>query len=77
MTREEALERLKSPPYDPATIHHDVEYVANKLGISVDELTGYLEAPNKSYRDYRSQESIYALGARVMKLVGLELGGKR
>ena len=40
-------------------------------------LTGYLESPNKSYRDYRSQESIYALGARVMRLVGLELGGKR
>jgi hypothetical protein len=77
MTREEALQKLERPPYDPASIHHDIEYVANKLGISVGELTGYLESPNKSYRDYRSQESIYALGARVMRLVGLELGGKR
>ncbi len=77
MTRDEALRKLEQPPYDPTTIHHDIEFVANKLGISVDELLGYLEAPNKSYRDYRSQESIYALGAKVMRLVGLELGGKR
>ena len=77
MTREEALERLEQPPYDPAAIHHDFEFVANKLGISVGELRGYLEAPNKSYRDYRSQQSIYAFGAKVMRLVGLELGGKR
>ncbi len=77
MTREEALTRLEQPPYDPATIHHDIEFVANKLDISVGELLGYLEAPNKSYRDYRSQQSIYGLGAKVMRLVGLEVGGKR
>jgi N-acetyl sugar amidotransferase len=77
MTREEALEKLSRPAYDEATIAHDIEYVATKLGISVDELLGYLRGPNKTYRDYRSQESIYALGARVMRLVGLEVGGKR
>jgi N-acetyl sugar amidotransferase len=77
MSRDEALAKLERPPYDSATIHHDIEFVANKLGISVAELLGYLEAPNKSHRDYRSQESIYALGSRVMRLVGVELGGKR
>ena len=40
MTRDEALEKLEQPPYDAATIHHDIEFVANKLGISVDELLG-------------------------------------
>jgi N-acetyl sugar amidotransferase len=77
MTREEALERLKQPPYDPATIHHDIEFVASKLGITAAELLGYLEAPNRSYRDYRSQDGIYSIGAKVMRLVGLEMGGKR
>jgi N-acetyl sugar amidotransferase len=77
MTREEALEKLSRPAYDEATIAHDIEFVATKLGISVDELLGYLRGPNKTYRDYRSQESIYAFGARVMRLVGLEVGGKR
>ena len=77
MTREEALERLKTPPLDDATVRQEFEYVANKLGISTAELQGYLEAPNKTYRDYRSQQAFYSAGARVMKALGLERGGKR
>jgi N-acetyl sugar amidotransferase len=77
MTREEALEKLKTPALDDGTVRQEFEYVANKLGISTAELQGYLEAPNKSYRDYRSQETFYNVGARVMKALGLELGGKR
>jgi N-acetyl sugar amidotransferase len=77
MTREEALEKLKTPPLDDATVGQEFEYVANKLGIGTAELQGYLDAPNRTYRDYRSQETVYAVGARVMKALGLELGGKR
>lgn len=77
MTREDALEKLSRPPYDADTIAQDFEYVATKLGISVEELQGYLDAPNKSYRDYRSQESIYAVGSAVLKMLGIQLGGKR
>jgi N-acetyl sugar amidotransferase len=77
MTREEALEKLKHPPYDETTIAHEFEYIATKLGISVAELQGYLNAPNRTYKDYKSQERIYAVGAKVMKTLGLEVGGKR
>ena len=77
MTREEALEKLKHPPYDEATIAQEFEYVATKLGISVEELQSYLDAKNKTYKDYKSQQSIYAVGARAMRFLGLELGGKR
>lgn len=77
MTREEALEKLKLPPYDEATIGHDIEYVASKLGISVEELNSYLNLPKKTYRDYKSQRQIYDWGAWVMKMLGLEVGGKR
>ena len=77
MTRDEALAKLATPAYDPEEIKHDIEYVAAKLGITVAELQGYFAAPNKSYRDYRSQESVYAVGAAVMRLFGLEKGGKR
>ncbi|MFA6260095.1 MAG: N-acetyl sugar amidotransferase [Bacteroidia bacterium] len=77
MTREEALEKLKTSPYDEATIMQDVEFVANKLGISTDELMGYLHAPNKSYKDYASQENIYKTGAKVLKWLGVEKAGKR
>jgi len=77
MTREEALEKLKKPAYEPETIEHDIEYVATKLGITVDELNSYMDLPKKTYKDYRSQESIYNVGAKVMKALGLEIGGKR
>ena len=77
MTREEALEKLKTPAYDSETIKDDFEYIANKLGISVQELQSYFEAPNKTYKDYKNQQSIYSIGARLMRLLGLEKGGKR
>lgn len=77
MTREQALERLKEPAYDPETIDRDFEYVATKLGITVEELRRYFELPKKTHRDYKSQQGIYSLGAKVMKTLGLELGGKR
>jgi len=77
MTREEALELLKQPSYDETTIGQEIEFVANKLGISVDELHRYMELPRKTYKDYKNQRQLYDLGARVMRAIGLEIGGKR
>ncbi len=77
MTRAEALEKLKTPAYDEEQIVHEFEYVATKLGISVGELQGYMTAPNKTYRDYRNQQGIYEVGAKFMRMLGLEKGGKR
>ena len=77
MTREDALEKLKHPAYDPKTIKQDFEYIATKLGISIKELQSYMDAPNKTYKDYKSQENIYNIGAKVMRFLGLEKGGKR
>lgn len=77
MTRDEALEELKKLPYDKETIHHEFEYVATKLGISTQELQSYFEMPKKTYKDYKSQESIYLAGAKVLRMLGVERGGKR
>ncbi|MAB94780.1 MAG: LPS biosynthesis protein [Flavobacteriales bacterium] len=77
MKREDALEKLKHPAYNPETISQDFEYIATKLGISKEELQSYMDAPNKTYKDYKSQQNIYNLGAKVMRLLGLEKGGKR
>jgi N-acetyl sugar amidotransferase len=77
MTREEALMELKRKPYDQSTILQDFEFVATKLGITVDELNGYLVMPKRTYKDFRSQESVFRLGAKFMRLFGLEKGGKR
>lgn len=77
MTRAEALKKLEEPALDEDTVKQEFEYVATKLGITVGELQGYLDAPNKTHRDYRSQENFYTLGASAMRMLGLELGGKR
>jgi N-acetyl sugar amidotransferase len=77
MTREQALQRLATPAYDEETIGRDFAYVATKLGISVDELQSYLDAANKTYRDYKSQRGLFAVGAATMKALRLEAAVKR
>ena len=77
MTRENALEKLNHPAYDPDTIMQDFEYIATKLGISKEELQSYMVASNKTYKDYKSQQNIYNIGATLMRVFGLEKGGKR
>lgn len=77
MTREEALENLQKPAYNEETIKHDFEYIANKLDITIAELQEYMDAPNKSYKDYKNQIWLYDIGATAMRFLGLEKGGKR
>jgi N-acetyl sugar amidotransferase len=77
MTRELALEKLKLPAHDPENIVDDFEYVANKLGITVQELNHYFYGKNKTYKDYKNQQFIYNIGAKLMRFFGLEKGGKR
>lgn len=72
MTRKDALEQLLRPPYDENTIEQDFEYIATKLGISVSELQKYMDLPNKTYKDYKSQLNIFVWGTRIMRLLGLE-----
>jgi N-acetyl sugar amidotransferase len=77
MTREEALEQLEQLPYDKENIKHDFEFVANKLGITVQELQACFDAPNKTYKDYKNQEWVYDIGAFILRKLGIEKGGKR
>jgi len=77
MIRDEALEELKKLPYDKESIHHEFEYVATKLGITTQELQHYFDMPKKTYKDYKSQEGIFLAGAKVLRMLGVERGGKR
>jgi N-acetyl sugar amidotransferase len=70
VTRAEALEELATPPYDPATVDKDAEFVAKKLDISVTELKQIVEeTPPRSYKDYpneqRRLEFIYRIYRRL------------
>jgi hypothetical protein len=77
MKREDALQQLELPPYDETTIGQELQFVCNKLGITVDELNGFLELPRKTYKDYKNQSQIYDFGAKAMRTLGMETGGKR
>jgi N-acetyl sugar amidotransferase len=77
MKREDALEKLKNPAYDPDKIEDEFKYIATKLGISVEELRTYFSMPRKFYWDYKNHESIFNLGAKVLKTLGIEKSIKR
>ncbi|HGM5582910.1 TPA: N-acetyl sugar amidotransferase [Pseudomonas putida] len=72
MTREQAIERLKQPEMDEHFLTQEFEYVANKLGLTVDELQAIFEGENKTYRDYKNKRWAIGLGASVMRRLGLE-----
>ena len=72
MTRDEALEILSQPPYDPEQMELDKEYVAKKMGITVEEFDKILTQPNKTPRDYRNQMWIIKLGVFLLRFIGYE-----
>ena len=77
MTRDEALEKLKKPAYDPETIDDEFSYIATKLGITVEQLREYFTMPKKFYWDYKNQQNLFTLGAKVLKAIGAERSIKR
>lgn len=77
MARRDALNELQRCPYKDMDVAAEMRYVANKLEITAEELQRYLDMPLKSYRDYRSRDYVYRIGAAIMKRLGLEKGGKR
>ncbi len=77
MSRDEALEKLKLPAYDPETIADQFKYIATKLNITDEELRSYIHAPNKTYKDYKNRERMFVLGAKVLRAIGAERSIKR
>jgi N-acetyl sugar amidotransferase len=72
MTRDEALVKLAQPAYDPNSIAEDFEYVANKLDMTVEELTAIMRGPNRTYNNYANSMALIKLGTRVLRSTGLQ-----
>lgn len=77
MDREEALERLRSAPLTGLQVELECDFVASKLGISVDELMEYHTMPKMSFRDYRNQSWMFDAGGRILRALGAETALKR
>jgi N-acetyl sugar amidotransferase len=58
ITREEAIEKLKSISYDDESIDQQKAYVAKKCKISLEELEGFLVKPPKTYKDFPNQKKL-------------------
>lgn len=72
MTRDHALDRISSPEMDEHFLNQEFEYIAHKLGLTVDELQRLFNFPKKTYRDYKNKRDLIALGASVMRKLGHE-----
>jgi hypothetical protein len=77
MNREDAIELLKRPAYNPDTIDDEFNFIATKLGISSQELKGYFNMPKKFYWNYKNQEKLFNIGAKILKFIGVEKSIKR
>ncbi len=72
MTRDQALERISRPEMDEHFLKQEFEYVAHKLGLTVDELQQLFDGPRKTYRDFRNKRDLIGLGASLMRKLGFE-----
>jgi N-acetyl sugar amidotransferase len=72
ITREEALVRIARPELDERTMAKEFEYVATKLGWTVEEFDRIFKGENKRYSDYANNEFLITLGARVSNFLGVD-----
>ena len=72
MTREEALERVSKPELSEEFLQKEFEYVAHKLELTTEELQQIFEGENKTFHDYKNKHSLIGIGAKSMKMLGLE-----
>lgn len=65
MAREEALQELSKPPYDPSAIEEDILYFCKKLSLSEQEFVELLKAPVRDALEFPSDVAKYRLMKRL------------
>lgn len=74
MTRESALEQLRSIPYPKEKdLIQDREYFLKKMGWTEDQLSEYLRRPAKSHLEYGSE---FPMWTRLLRFYKYVFGGK-
>lgn len=71
MTREQALSALEQPDYPDDLERQDHEFIAKKLGISVEEFDSFVTAPPVSHREYPNSERAFALLITMTNKLGI------
>lgn len=66
ISREQAVQELQAPLYDPGELREDIAYFCKKLGISLDEYERVMAEPPRSYRDYSNRENAYKIIREIL-----------
>jgi aminotransferase len=74
LTRNEAVALLQQPLYDDIELQEDKQYIAKKLGISVDELTELTMSEGVSYDNFPNWDHQFRLAKRLQYFVERILG---
>ncbi|MEO7534683.1 MAG: N-acetyl sugar amidotransferase [Ferruginibacter sp.] len=59
MSREEALEEIKNPPYDEKQLKIDKEFILKKLGLSEQEFDALMKLPIRDHREFDTEGSLF------------------
>jgi len=68
MSRDDALKELQKPLYNDRELEEDKEFVAKKLGFSMQEFNDILNAPTKTYKDYPSEKKLFNFVKKVKQI---------
>jgi N-acetyl sugar amidotransferase len=72
MSRDEALRKIAQKAYDPATIDHDIQYVSDKLDITVGQFKEIMAGQNRSWSDYKNSKWLVDLGNNALRIAGVQ-----
>lgn len=59
MTREQALEEMKNPPYEESQLKIDKEFVLKKLELTEEAFNTIMREPIRSHRDFETEGSFF------------------
>jgi hypothetical protein len=65
-------ERIKSETRAVEDVKNEFEFVANKLGLEVNELLDLFNGKNKTFRDYKNNRALIQFVAKILQVLGLE-----
>ena len=69
ISRTDALSILSSSSYDLDSINYDLQYISNKLDVSLDSLQHFHSMELKYFWDYRNQNNFFQLGERILSKI--------
>ena len=72
MSREDALDLVKKNPYSDKDINSEISYIKSKLNVSDKDFQKYLDAKNKSFRDYKSHYHLIQFFIDIFRFLKIE-----